>query len=124
MNVVLGVMCHGAWNYDIFLSEFFVCFLFVLRVCVRACLTYGRWASKYGGYARSQFPSTAAATLSSCLLQPVCVFFPFILDIKFVRRIYQPGSHRRNRISHPSFCGACLNFSRGKDSAIPFPRRQ
>ena len=27
-------------------------------------------------------------------------------------------------ISHPpSFCGACLNFSREKDSAIPFPRR-
>ena len=29
-----------------------------------------------------------------------------------------------NRIFHPpSFCGACLNFSREKDSAIPFPRR-
>ena len=23
----------------------------------------------------------------------------------------------------PSFCGACLNFSREKDSAVPFPRR-
>ena len=34
---------------------------------------------------------------------------------------YQPGSHR---ISHtPSFCGACLNFSREKDSAVPFPPR-
>ena len=31
--------------------------------------------------------------------------------------MYQPGSHR---ISHPpSFCGACLYFSRDKDSAIP-----
>ena len=29
-----------------------------------------------------------------------------------------------HRISHPpSFGGACLNFSREKDSAIPFPRR-
>ena len=29
-----------------------------------------------------------------------------------------------HRISHPpSFCGACLNFSREKDSAVPFPRR-
>ena len=38
-----------------------------------------------------------------------------------VRWTYQPGSHR---IFHlPSFCGACLNFSREKDSAIPFPRR-
>ena len=34
---------------------------------------------------------------------------------------YQPGSHR---ISHPpSFCGACLHFSREKDSVVPFPRR-
>ena len=37
---------------------------------------------------------------------------------------YQPGSHRKkvkHRIFHqPSFCGACLNFSREKDSAIPF----
>ena len=31
---------------------------------------------------------------------------------------------RSHRISHPpSFCGACLSFSREKDSAIPFPRR-
>ena len=31
---------------------------------------------------------------------------------------------RSHRISHPpSFCGACLNFSREKVSAIPFPRR-
>ena len=38
-----------------------------------------------------------------------------------VRWTYQPGSHR---ISHPpSFCGACLIFSREKDSAISFPRR-
>ena len=39
-----------------------------------------------------------------------------------VRWTYQPGSHR---ISHPPsfFCGACLNFSREKDSAIPFRRR-
>ena len=47
---------------------------------------------------------------------------------------YQPGSHRRkvtqeeghtggrsHRISPPSFCGACLDFYREKDSAIPFP---
>ena len=31
---------------------------------------------------------------------------------------------RSHMISHPpSFCGACLNFSREKDSAVPFPRR-
>ena len=54
-----------------------------------------------------------------------CVFFPFILDIKFVGRTSRGHTGgRSHRISHPpSFCGACLNFSREKDSAIPFPRR-
>ena len=55
----------------------------------------------------------------------VCFFFPFILDIKFVGRTSRSHTGRRSHgISHPpSFCGACLNFSREKDSAIPFPRR-
>ena len=40
----------------------------------------------------------------------VCVFFPFILDIKFVGRTSRGHTGRRShRISHPpSFCGACL----------------
>ena len=60
---------------------------------------------------------------SSCVC--VCVFFPFILDIKFVGRTSRGHTGGRSqRIFHPpSFCGACLNFSREKDSAIPFPRR-
>ena len=53
----------------------------------------------------------------------VCVFFPFILDVKFVgctSRGHTGG--RSHMISHPpSFCGACLYFSREKDSAVPFP---
>ena len=55
----------------------------------------------------------------------VCVFFPFILDIKFVGRTSRGHTGgRSHRIFHPpSFCGACLIFSREKDSAIPFPRR-
>ena len=55
----------------------------------------------------------------------VCVFFPFILDIKFVGRTSRGHTGRRSdRTFHPpSFCRACLNFSREKDSAIPFPRR-
>ena len=55
----------------------------------------------------------------------VCVFFPFILDIKFVGRTSRGHTGgRSHRISHPpSFCGACLNFSRENDSAIIFPRR-
>ena len=55
----------------------------------------------------------------------VCVFFPFIVDIKFVGRTsWGHTGGRSHRVSHPpSFCGACLYFSREKDSAIPFPRR-
>ena len=55
----------------------------------------------------------------------VCVLFPFILDVKFVGRTSRGHTGGRSHmISHPpSFCGACLNFSRKKDSAIPFPRR-
>ena len=56
----------------------------------------------------------------------VCVFFPFILDIKFVGRTSRGHiGGRSHGISHPPFfCGTCLNFSREKDSAIPFPRRR
>ena len=55
----------------------------------------------------------------------VCVFFPLILDIKFVGRTSRGHTGgRSHRIFHPlSFCDACLNFSRENDSAIPFPRR-
>ena len=55
----------------------------------------------------------------------VRVFFPFILDVKFVgctSRGHTGG--RSHMISHPpSFCGACLYFFLEKDSAVPFPRR-
>ena len=52
-----------------------------------------------------------------CVCVFVCVFFPFILDIKFVGRTSRGHTGgRSHRISHPpSFCGACLNFSREKD---------
>ena len=55
----------------------------------------------------------------------VCVFFPFILDVKFVGPTSRGHTgERSHRISHPSsFRGACLNFSREKDSVITFPRR-
>ena len=56
----------------------------------------------------------------------VRVFFPFILDIKFVERTSRGHTGgRSHRIFHPpSFCGACLNFSLKKNSAIPLPRRE
>ena len=76
------------------------------------------------------FPAIRGQPMDTCtsfrpINQCVCVFFPFILDIKFVGRTSRGHTGgRSHRISHtPSFCGACLNFSREKDSAIPFPRR-
>ena len=56
----------------------------------------------------------------------VCVCFLPISSGHQVRWTCQPGSHRRKvtqDFSSTFFCGACLNFSREKDSAIPFPRR-
>ena len=46
----------------------------------------------------------------------VCVLFSFILDIKFVGRTSRGHTGRRShRIYHPPFfCGARLNFSRGR----------
>ena len=55
----------------------------------------------------------------------VCVFFPFILDVKFVECTSrgQTGG-KSHRISHPlSFYGACVYFSREKNSAVPFLRQ-
>ena len=51
----------------------------------------------------------------------VCVFFPSILDIKFVGRTSrgQTGGRSHRIFNPPSFCGACLDFCREKDSAIP-----
>ena len=70
-------------------------------------------------YPETRFRRERARDVCVC----VCVFFPFILDIKFVGRTSRGHTGgRSHKISHPpSFCGACLNFSREKDSAIPFP---
>ena len=62
---------------------------------------------------------------SKIILVCVCVFFPSILDIKFVGRTSRghTGGRSHRIFNPPSFCGACLDFCREKDSAIPFPRR-
>ena len=59
-------------------------------------------------------PGKVANAARGHLISVLCVFFPFILDVKFVW-VYQPESHRRShKISHPlSFYDACLYFSRG-----------
>ena len=46
----------------------------------------------------------------------VCVFFPSILDIKFVGRTSRghTGGRLHRIFNPPSFCGACLDFCREK----------
>ena len=53
----------------------------------------------------------------------VCVFFPSILDINGRTSRGHTGGRSHRIFNPPSFCGACLDFCREKDSAIPFPRR-
>ena len=74
---------------------------------------------------QSLLQSSCRAGLYDCTLC-VCVFFPSILDIKFVGRTSRGHTGgRSHRIFNPPsfFCGACLDFCSEKDSAIPFPRR-
>ena len=68
---------------------------------------------------------SAGETDRVCVCVCVCVFFPFSLDIKFVGHTSRGHTGGRSHgISHPpSFCSACLNFSREKDSAIPFLKK-
>ena len=67
---------------------------------------------------------SAGASYLILLHTLVCVFFPSILDIKFVGRTSRghTGGRSHRIFNPPSFCGACLDFCREKDSAIPFPR--
>ena len=51
----------------------------------------------------------------------VCVFFPSILDINGRTSRGHTGGRSHRIFNPPSFCGACLDFCREKDSAIPFP---
>ena len=64
---------------------------------------------------------------SSSVLQCVCFVFSSHLFWTSGLWTYHSRSHtggRSHRISRPpSFCGACLHFSREKDTAVAFPRR-
>ena len=70
------------------------------------------------------FPVTRVPSLFFTCVLCVC-FFPSILDIKFVGRTSRghTGGRSHRIFNPPSFCGACLDFCREKDSAILFPRR-
>ena len=83
--------------------------------------------ARYCTAAMHQVTARRAINMINIVVLTVCVcvfcFFPFILDIKGRTSRGHTGG-RSHRISHPpSFCCACLNFSREKDSAIPFHRR-
>ena len=79
-------------------------------------------------YAKLSLSNAARLSFSDLC---VCVFssHPFwtssSLDVP--AGVTQEEGHtggRSHRIFNPpSFCGACLDFCREKDSAIPFPRR-
>ena len=107
-----------------------------------SCHAIAFWRSLPGVRRHRASKPQGSSSHGCCLCRSPCVcecFLP-IHSGHQVRWTYQPGLHRRKvtqdfsstgytggrsrRISHPpSFCGACLNFSREKDSAIPFPRR-
>ena len=57
-----------------------------------------------------------------CFVCVVCVVIPFILNVRLVdvsAGVTQEEGHPGFIIPR-SFRGACLNFSREKDSAVPF----
>ena len=111
------------WNYDKNMEHDILPEQLQKYIITRAPDT-GAWGPPVlRGECEEVFVSELSGTHELCVC--VCVFFPFILDIKFVGRTSRGHTGgRSHRISHPpSFGGACLNFSREKDSAIPFPRR-
>ena len=68
---------------------------------------------------------TVYAVVQQYVCVRVCVLLPIHSGHKLVGRFSRGHTGgRSHRISHPpSLCDAFLNFSREKDSAIPFPRR-
>ena len=77
-----------------------------------------------GGDHNRQDPGVSNPKLST-LNECVCDVMPFILDVRLVdvpAGVTQEEGRTRFLI-HLPFCGACLHFSREKDSAIPFPHR-
>ena len=81
--------------------------------------------AEYGSTGKGCQSCSWSAEPGKLMCVVVCVFFPSILDIKFVGRTSRghTGGRSHRIFNPPSFCGACLDFCREKDSAIPFPRR-
>ena len=59
-----------------------------------------------------------------CVCACVCVVIRFILDVRLVDVPAGVTLEEVHAGFHPpSFCSACLDFSREEDSAVPFSRR-
>ena len=93
-------------------------------------MAYRSWTARDPGTLRSR--QSGQTTLSMHIQEwpktdtidvCVCVFFPSILDINGRTSRGHTGGRSHRIFNPPSFCGACLDFCREKDSAIPFPRR-
>ena len=113
-----------SWRHRSFLlprSQCCVQRMYIYVLCMYVCKVY----SLLRAYTTTIPHRDIYHTLLGMVCVCVCVFFPIILDIKFVGHTSRGHTGARShRIFHPpSFCGACLIFFREKDSAIPFPRR-
>ena len=73
----------------------------------------------------SAWPSIGVSSSQCCVRVYMCVRCHSIYSGRQICRRTSRGQTggRPIRICPPSFCGACLNFSREKDSAVPFPHR-
>ena len=101
-----------------------------VRKCCSKSSTFTRFKINKSCRHRGLNPRrTFCAIIFQLLFQPyylrvcVCVFFPSILDINGRTSRGHTGGRSHRIFNPPSFCGACLDFCREKDSAIPFPRR-
>ena len=112
---ILLFLYHREHDIDRFLATPFLIVLLLL-----SAISYGLPGISYFFLnLRLNFLQRKVFLMSVC----VCVFFPSILDIKFVGRTSRghTGGRSHRIFNPPSFCGACLDFCREKDSAIPFP---
>ena len=95
------------------------------RHCTQKCDLMELDGRRRGNRDSWYFSSSDVYSTGDVCMCVCCVFFPSILDIKFVGRTSRghTGGRSHRIFNPPSFCGACLDFCREKDSAIPFPRR-
>ena len=103
--VILVILCHSRWSSQGGIND----------TCYE-----NLWSNATKGthslYLYKSYLSPEHLVLPPLLPCCVCVFFPFILDIKFV------GRTSRGHIIHLLSAVRALIFLE-KDSAIPFPRR-